>query len=77
MPVGEHHDGIKLYESRLNRWNMMTLNGRDYMKELHTACDKADMKFLISNYLFKGFLLYGKAGQNIYLSHGQQASQKH
>ena len=40
MPVGEHHDGVKLYASDLNRWNMMELNGRDYMAELHDACDQ-------------------------------------
>ncbi|MDE6766883.1 MAG: alpha-L-fucosidase, partial [Eubacterium sp.] len=50
MPVGEHHDGIKMYASELNRWNMQELNGRDYMEELHTACDKADLGFLISNH---------------------------
>lgn len=61
MPVGEHHDGIKLYESRLNRWNMMTLNGRDYMKELHAACDKADMKFLISNHRAEHFWFFNGA----------------
>lgn len=45
MPVGEHHDGVKLYESELNRWNMKALNGRDYMAELHAACDRAGMGF--------------------------------
>lgn len=50
MPVGEHHDGVKMYESELNRWNMMQLNGRDYIKELHEACDKHNIGFLISNH---------------------------
>lgn len=50
MPVGEHHDGVKMYESELNRWNMMKLCGRDFMAELHTACDKQDIGFLMSNH---------------------------
>lgn len=50
MPVGEHHDGVKMYGSELNRWNMMHLNGRDYMRELHDACDKHGIGFCISNH---------------------------
>lgn len=50
MPVGEHHDGVKMYDSELNRWNMMKLRGRDYIAELHEACDKQDIGFLISNH---------------------------
>lgn len=50
MPVGEHHDGVKMYASSLNKWNMMELNGRDYMAELHSACDKAGLGFMISNH---------------------------
>lgn len=50
MPVGEHHDGIKMYKSNLNRWNMAELNGRDYMAELHSACDKEGIGFMISNH---------------------------
>lgn len=30
MPVGEHHDGVKMYKSELNRWNTADLHGRDY-----------------------------------------------
>lgn len=50
MPVGEHHDGIKMYQSSLNKWNMMELNGRDYMAELHAACDREGLGFMISNH---------------------------
>lgn len=50
MPVGEHHDGVKLYASDLNRWNMMELNGRDYMAELHDACVQEGLGFMISNH---------------------------
>lgn len=61
MPVGEHHDGIKMYESELNRWNMMELNGRDYMAELHSACDKAGMGFMISNHRAEHFWYFNGA----------------
>lgn len=61
MPVGEHHDGIKLYESKLNKWNMMDLNGRDYIKELHQACDEGDMGFLMSNHRAEHFWFFNGA----------------
>ncbi|MCD7872036.1 MAG: alpha-L-fucosidase [Clostridiales bacterium] len=61
MPVGEHHDGIKMYESSLNKWNMMNLNGRDYMAELHCACDKAGLGFLISNHRAEHFWFFNTA----------------
>ena len=46
MPVGEHHDGVKMYASDLNPWNMQKLNGRDYMAELHNACDNVGLGYL-------------------------------
>jgi len=61
MPVGEHHDGIKMYESSLNRWNMAELNGRDYIKELHASCNKNDMKFLMSNHRAEHFWYFNGA----------------
>ncbi len=50
MPVGEHHDGIKMYGSEMNKWNMLNINSRDYMQELHDACDKHGIGFCISNH---------------------------
>ena len=51
MPVGEHHDGIKMYESDLNRWNMAALPPhRDFCRELHEACDRQGLGFLISSH---------------------------
>lgn len=61
MPVGEHHDGVKLYESELNRWNMKALNGRDYMAELHEACDRAGMGFLMSNHRAEHYWFFNGA----------------
>lgn len=51
MPVGEHHDGIKMYKSELNKWNMADLpQGRDYIEELHKACDKYGIGFMCSSH---------------------------
>ncbi len=61
MPVGEHHDGIKMYKSELNRWNMGDLNGRDYMQELHEACDRADIGFCISNHRAEHYWFFNGA----------------
>lgn len=61
MPVGEHHDGVKMYKSELNRWNTADLHGRDYMAELHAACDKAGMGFLISNHRAEHFWFFNGA----------------
>lgn len=61
MPVGEHHDGVKMYESSLNRWNMMELNGRDYIAELHSACDKVGLGFMISNHRAEHFWFFNGA----------------
>ena len=61
MPVGEHHDGVKMYASELNRWNMQELNGRDYMAELHTACDKAELGFLMSNHRAEHYWFFNGA----------------
>ena len=57
MPVAEHHDGVKLYKSELNRWNTadMPNTRRDYMTELHAACDRAGMGFLCSNHRAEHF----------------------
>lgn len=65
MPVGEHHDGIKLYQSDLNRWNTMEMAPhRDFMKELHTVCDTSDMGFLISNHRAEHYWFMNGARKN-------------
>lgn len=61
MPVGEHHDGIKMYKSELNRWNMGDINGRDYMQELHSACDKAGLGFCMSNHRAEHYWFFNGA----------------
>lgn len=50
MPVCEHHDGIKMYGSELNRWNMVELKGRSYMNEIKEACEGNGLHFFASNH---------------------------
>lgn len=61
MPVGEHHDGVKMYASDLNPWNMQKLNGRDYMAELHNACDNVGLGFLMSNHRAEHYWFFNGA----------------
>lgn len=47
MPVAEHHDGFKLYDSSLSKWTSVNMGPqRDIMGELKTAC--ADQSFTFS-----------------------------
>lgn len=56
MPVGEHHDGFKMYASKLNRWNSVEMGPkRDIMKELHESCDKYGIGFLTSSHRAEHF----------------------
>lgn len=65
MPVGEHHDGVKMYESGLNRWNTMQLAPhRDFMAELHRAADARGMGFLLSNHRAEHYWFLNGARQN-------------
>lgn len=65
MPVGEHHDGVKMYESDLNRWNMMALAPhRDFSKELHEACDRQGLGFLISSHRAEHYWFMNGARKN-------------
>lgn len=64
MPVCEHHDGIKMYGSDLNRWNMVSLKGRDYMLELKEQVEKAGMTFLASNHRAEHYWFMNFARKN-------------
>lgn len=75
MPVGEHHDGIKMYKSELNCWNMGDLNGRDYMQELHEACDKAGVGFCISNHRAEHYWFFN--GARKFCSYSEVSQNKH
>lgn len=48
MPVGEHHDGFKMYNSDLSEWTSVNMGPkRDILAEIKQACDKAGMIFLL------------------------------
>lgn len=51
MPVGEHHDGFKMYKSELNRWNAYEMGPkRDILQEIKDACNKRNIKFAVSSH---------------------------
>ncbi len=51
MPVAEHHDGFKLHNSQLSKWNsvQMALH-RDVMGELKAECEGNNVVFGMSNH---------------------------
>ena len=61
MPVCEHHDGVKMYASELNRWNMYALKGRDYIAELKGALEAEGLTFLASNHRAEHYWFMNKA----------------
>ncbi len=65
MPVAEHHDGVKMYKSELNRWNMADLTPhRDFLAELHEACDRHGLGFFCSNHRAEHFFFLNGARKN-------------
>lgn len=56
MPVGEHHDGFKMYNSDLNEWNSVQMGPkRDVLGELKAACDNQDLIFSTSSHRAEHF----------------------
>lgn len=65
MPVHEHHDGIKLYRSVLNRWNTFDMpTHRDYMAELKAAAEAQGLGFLASNHRAEHYWFLNGARKN-------------
>lgn len=51
MPVAEHHDGIKLYDSKLSEWTTVKLpTHRDFLEEYKKACADNDIIFSTSSH---------------------------
>jgi alpha-L-fucosidase len=51
MPVGEHHDGYKMYDSELSRWTTMKqAMKRDVLGEIREECIKQDVTFATSSH---------------------------
>lgn len=56
MPVAEHHDGIKLYNSELSEWTTPKLPvQRDFLAEYKAACEKNDVVFSTSSHRAEHF----------------------
>lgn len=64
MPVCEHHDGVKMYESELNRWNTKQLLGKDFMLELKNSIEANGMKFFASNHRAEHYFFLNGARAN-------------
>ena len=64
MPVCEHHDGIKMYDSSLNRWNTMALKGRDYAAEIRKSAQDEGLEFLASNHRAEHYWFMNFARKN-------------
>lgn len=64
MPVCEHHDGIKMYESILNEWNTKKLLNRDFMTELKAEAEKNDILFFASNHRAEHYWFLNGARKN-------------
>lgn len=51
MPVAEHHDGYKLYDSDLSRWtSTKQALGRDIIGELRDECERQGITFATSSH---------------------------
>lgn len=56
MPVAEHHDGIKLYDSDLSEWTTRNLPvQRDFIDEYKTACENNGIVFSTSSHRAEHF----------------------
>lgn len=62
LPVGEHHDGFKMYESELSPFNSVEMGPhRDILGELKTACEKQDVIFTTSSHFAERWFYYNNA----------------
>ena len=56
MPVAEHHDGFKMYDSALSDWTAVKMGPhRDILQELKTACEAEDVIFSTSSHRAEHF----------------------
>ena len=56
MPVAEHHDGIKLYDSELSDYTTVKLPvNKDFIAEYKTACEENDIIFSLSSHRAEHF----------------------
>ena len=56
MPVGEHHDGFKLYDSDLSEWTSVRMGPRrDILGELKKSCEENGLIFSTSSHRAEHF----------------------
>lgn len=59
MPVGEHHDGFKMYNSDLCRYNSVQMGPkRDVLGELKAACERTGMGFCTSSHRAEHYFFF-------------------
>jgi len=59
MPVAEHHDGFKLYQSDLSKWNSVEMGPkRDIVGELKNEADRLGIKLCCSNHRAEHFWFF-------------------
>ncbi len=62
MPVGEHHDGFKMYDSALGQYNSVQMGPkRDILGELRAQCAETGMHFATSSHRAERYFYYNGA----------------
>lgn len=62
MPVGEHHDGFKMYASELSPFNSLQMGPkRDILGELKHECDRIGMHFATSSHRAERYFYFNGA----------------
>lgn len=65
LPVGEHHDGFKMYQSDLSPFNSADMGPkRDILGELKAECDQVGMTFTASSHYAERWFYYNGARLN-------------
>ena len=61
VPVGEHHDGIAMYSSELNEWNVMDMGPkRNILGELRKAAESKGIEFCTSSHRAEHFWFFNR-----------------
>jgi len=61
IPVGEHHDGFAMWDSRLTGWNAAKMGPkRDVIGELARACRARDLKYGVSYHRERHYWFFGR-----------------
>lgn len=62
LPVGEHHDGFKMYDSDLSPFTSVKMGPhRDIIGELKSECEKQDLTFTVSSHYAERWFYFNNA----------------